>query len=119
VEHQKQIIASLTESQVSFKTENDNLISMNKILHKDNRALETQMVSSESKLQYQIKLYDDERSKTFALEMKISQLTNQLLEKSLQSKKDFDDKLSDELSRLRYLETVVVFSGFYGFQGRS
>jgi hypothetical protein len=88
---------------LAYKTENDSLISLNKLLCKDKGALENQLFSMENKLQYQIKLYDDERSKTLALEMKVSQLANQLQEDSMLSKKDFDDKLGTELSRLRYI----------------
>lgn len=71
------------------------------MLEKDKKYLESEVGKLEYRLKQQIAEGEVSKSRAMELEVKVSQLTDQIMQIQLQSNSQFETKLDHELKRVR------------------
>ncbi len=101
VSNQKKIVELAREAEDKLQAECEHLKIRSDVLEKDKRYLENENEKLGFRLQQQIVEFEKARSKSLEQEVKMTQLTDQIMQLKIQHGHEYENKLDRELQRVR------------------
>ena len=101
LEQQNSALAALSKSEDTAQKNSRDHQKMREMLELDKKHLEKEVRDTQHLLQEQEKIAESHRSQCLSLEVKVAQLTDQLLTLQLTARSGFDERMEREMQRLR------------------
>ena len=101
MEQQSNALESLRRSEDSARKTADDSTRVKDLLQLDKSHLQQELRAAQSRLDEQTRTADAKQSQVLALEVKVAQLTDQLLTLQLTARSGFDERMDKEIQRLR------------------
>lgn len=108
IEKQGSAVTSLTESEHNARMAAEDAVRVRDLLQLDKSFLQQEKANAEGKAEHHVRVSEAATSKVLALELKVSQLTDQLLTMQLNERNGFDLRLEKEMVRLREESTKEI-----------
>lgn len=113
LEHQGQAVQILTSSENAARRAAEDAERVRDLLSLDKSHLQQENRALQARYEDKCRALEGSQAQALALELKVAQLTDQLLTLQLTARTGFDDRMDKEIQRLRYVralyESCVVY----------